>query len=398
MHIPSLERITRIVQAHVEVGRLPGAVLLVHKDGETVLSEALGKRDPDAPDAMRIDTVFRIYSMTKPIASVGLMMLVEDGLVQIADPVAKYLPEFEGITLGVVGRDDVGQPLLERIPLTELTGTRAPTVQDLLRHTSGLTYGIFGDSLVKSEYRKSGAEQGRLTNTEFSQRLATLPQAYAPGTVWEYGRSTDIVGALIERVSGQTLGAYLQARIFDPLGMVDTGFALSAASQARIAQPLKTDPDSTTLAVRLLDTSKVPIYESAGGGLLSTAPDYLRFALMLLSGGTLDGARILSAKTIALMTSDHLGEDIIRASRVHGASTEYLPGPGYGFGLGFAVRVASGEASNAGSVGDYAWSGLAGTYFWNDPKENLTVIWMMQGPYQREYYRNLVKNMVYGAL
>jgi CubicO group peptidase (beta-lactamase class C family) len=177
MHTPSLERITRIVQADIDAGRLPGAVLLVHKNGKTVLNEALGKRDPDAPDAMRSDSIFRIYSMTKPIASVGLMMLVEDGLVQISDPVAKYLPEFEGLTLGVPGRDDVGQPLLERIPLAELPGVRAPTVQDLLRHTSGLTYGIFGDSMVKAEYRQAGVEQGKLTNTEFSQRLATVPGA-----------------------------------------------------------------------------------------------------------------------------------------------------------------------------------------------------------------------------
>jgi CubicO group peptidase (beta-lactamase class C family) len=346
---------------------------------------------------MRSDSIFRIYSMTKPIASVGLMMLVEDGKVQLADPVAKYLPEFEGLTLGVEGRDEVGKPLLERIPLTELPGARAPTVQDLLRHTSGITYGIFGDSLVKSEYRKSGVEQGKLTNTEFAQRLATLPLAYAPGTVWEYGRSTDVVGALIERVSGQTLGAYLQARIFGPLGMLDTGFAVPATQQARIAQPFKTDPDSTTLAVRLLDTSRAPVYESAGGGLLSTAPDFLRFARMLLAGGTLDGVRILSAKTIALMTSDHLGADIIRASSVRGANLDYIPGPGYGFGLGFAVRLGGGEAGNAGSGGDYSWGGLAGTYFWNDPQENMTAIWMMQGPYQREYYRNLFKNLVYGA-
>jgi CubicO group peptidase (beta-lactamase class C family) len=397
MHTPSLERITRIVQSDIDAGRLPGAVMLVHKDGKIVLDQALGKRDPDALDPMRTDSIFRIYSMTKPIASVGLMMLVEDGLVQIADPVAKYLPEFEGLTLGVEGRDEVGQPQLERIPLTELPGARQPTVQDLLRHTSGITYGIFGDSLVNSAYRKSGIEQGKLTNTEFSERLATLPLAYAPGTVWEYGRSTDVVGALIERVSGQTLGAYLQARIFGPLGMVDTGFAVPVAQQTRVAQPFATDPDSTTLTVRLLDTSKVPVYESAGGGLLSTAPDYLRFARMLLAGGTLDGVRILSAKTIALMTSDHLGADIIRASRAARASTEYIPGAGYGFGLGFAVRVADGEASNAGSLGDYAWGGLAGTYFWNDPKENLIAIWMMQGPYQREYYRNLFKSMVYGA-
>jgi CubicO group peptidase (beta-lactamase class C family) len=316
--------------------------------------------------------------------------------VQLVDPIATYLPEFKNLSLGVEAVNAAGHKVLQSIPLGKVPASREPTVQDLLRHTSGITYGIFGESLLKTQYLQAEVEHGKHSNTEFSKRLAALPLAYAPGTIWEYGRSTDVLGALIERVSGQTLGAYLQARIFAPLGMVDTGFSVPAAQHARIVQPFAIDPDGQ-LPVRLLDPTKVPVYESGGGGLMSTAADYLRFARMLLAGGTLDGVRILSRKTIALMTSDHLGPDVLRASRVLGTTTGYIPGPGYGFGLGFAVRTTDGEASSPGSVGDYSWGGLAGTYFWNDPKENLIAIWMMQGPQQREYYRSLFKNMVYGA-
>ena len=396
MHTASLERLTKVVQADIASGRLPGAVMLIHKDGKTVLHQALGKRDPDASDAMQPDSIFRIYSMTKPIVSVGLMMLVEDGKVQLGDPIAKYLPEFKNLSLGVEKKDASGSVTLVATPLAQIPGAREPTVHDLMRHTSGLTYGIFGKSLLKTQYLQAGVEQGRLSNTEFSKRLATLPLAYLPGSTWEYSRSTDLVGALIERVSGQTLAAYVQARILAPLGMKDTAFWTPAEQQNRVAQPFKVDPD-TKQPVRLLDVTQAPVYESGGGGMVSTAADYLRFTRMLLAGGTLDGVRLLSSKTIALMTTDHLGADVLRVSRVIGATTGYVPGAGYGFGLGFGVRLADGEASNAGSAGDYAWGGLGGTYFWIDPKENLIGIWMIQAPFQREYYRNLFKNLVYGA-
>ena len=396
LHAASLERISRTIQADIDAGRLPGAVMVLHKDGKTVLNKALGKRDPDASDAMQADSIFRIYSMTKPIVSVGLMMLVEEGKVQLADPVSKYLPEFKNLQLGVEKKDAAGNVTLERTPLAKVPGSREPTVQDIMSHSGGLTYGVFGKSLIKSEYLKAGVEQGQVNNTEFAKRLATLPLAYLPGTTWEYSRSTDLVGALIERVSGQTLGAFLQARILTPLGMKDTGFWVPPEQQGRIAQPFKQDPDSKA-PVRLLDATKPPVFESGGGGMVSTAVDYLRFTRMLLAGGELDGVRLLSRKTLALMTSDHLGADVIRTSRMIGTTTGYLPGAGYGFGLGFAVRVAEGESPSAGSVGDYAWGGLGGTYFWIDPKENLIAIWMMQGPFQREYYRNLFKAQVYGA-
>lgn len=393
MPIPSLENITSTVQADIDAGRLPGVVMVLHRNGQTLL-QALGLRDPAALEPMRIDSIFRIYSMTKPIVSVALMMLVEEGKVQLSDPVARYLPEFTNLSLGIEVLDSTGQKVLQRQPLASVSA-QVPTVLDLLRHTSGLTYGSFGSSLLKTEYIETGVESERLSNTELTQRLASLPLAYAPGTIWEYSRATDVLGALIEHVSGHSLGAFLQARILGPLGMADTGFCVPAALQTRIAQPFAVDPDNQQ-AVKLLNPIRVPVFESGGGGLMSTAGDYLRFTRMLLAGGTLEGTRIVSAHTVRLMTRDHLGPQIIRASRALSPS-DYTPGPGYGFGLGFAVRLDDGQAIIAGNPGDYHWGGLAGTYFWNDPQENLSAIWMMQAPYQREHYRNLFRSMVYAA-
>jgi CubicO group peptidase (beta-lactamase class C family) len=305
MPTPSLAHITRTVQADIDAGRLPGVVMVLHHNGQTLLNQALGLRDPAAPDPtardpMRTDSIFRIYSMTKPIVSVALMMLVEEGKVQLLDPVARYLPEFADLSLGVETLDAAGRKVLQRQPLADVSAN-VPTVLDLLRHTSGLTYGSFGDSLLKTEYVNAGVESERLSNTELSQRLATLPLAYAPGTIWDYSRATDVLGALIERVSGHSLGAFLQTRILGPLGMVDTGFSVPPAQQARIAQPFAIDPDSQQ-AVKLQDPTQVPVFESGGGGLMSTAGDYLRFTRMLLAGGTLDGTRIVSAQTVGLMT------------------------------------------------------------------------------------------------
>ncbi len=387
----ALQKLDDLVTRDTAAGRLPGAVMLLWRDGRVVHDKVIGQRDPKTQAPMAADSIFRIYSMSKPIVSVGLMMLVEDGKVQLREPVARYLPEFKDVQLAVEKKDAAGNPVIERVP-----SPRAPTVQDLLRHTSGLTYGVFGKSLVKTEYLNAGVEGTTLSNTDFSKKIATMPLAYVPGTVWEYSRSTDVLGALIERVSGQTLGVYLQQRILGPLGMKDSGFSVPADKLNRLAEPFKLDPD-TKLAVTLLDATKPPVYESGGGGMVSTAPDYLRFCRMVLNGGELDGVRILSPKTVELMASDHLGADLIRASRVPGASTGYGPGPGAGFGLGFSVRIAAGEAVTPGSVGEIGWGGLGGTYFWIDPREKLIAIWMMQAPGQREHYRGVFKNMVYGA-
>jgi len=375
------------IQGEIAVGRIPGAVMLI-ADGERVLFErARGVRDPAGGDAMAMDTIFRIYSMTKPIVSVGAMMLVEEGRLLISDPVAKYLPELGRPEVGVELPGTDGQPVLMRVP-----AKREITVQDLLRHTSGLTYGIFGDSLVKREYRRSGVAGKDLANAELAQRLGRLPLAHQPASVWEYGHSTDLLGALIERISGLPLDRYLRQRILAPLGMDDTGFWVAPEAQRRLAEPFAVDPEGGA-PVHLIDVTRPPAFLSGGGGMVSTARDYLRFARMLLNQGSLAGVRILARKTLAFMTSDHLG-GIPGAS----AGKDYLPGPGYGFGLGFAVRTDAGRALTPGSVGDYHWSGLAGTYFWVDPRERFTAIWLMQAPEQRARYRQLYRNLVYAAL
>ncbi|OGB25830.1 MAG: serine hydrolase [Burkholderiales bacterium RIFCSPLOWO2_02_FULL_57_36] len=325
--------------------------------------------------------------MTKPIVSVGLMMLVEEGKLLISDPVSKYLPELSGLKVGVEKTGADGTISLSLVPVE-----KEMTVQDLLRHTSGLTYGIFGESLVKSEYRQAGVERSSITNSEFMERLAIVPLAYQPGTTWEYSRSTDVLGILIERISGVTLDVYVDERILKPLKMKDSGFWVPPDQHHRIAQAFQTDPD-TGQRIRLLDVRSKPSFLSGGGGMVSTARDYLRFANMLRGGGAYDGVRLLSRKTVQYMTSDHL-------CTMPGvtASPTFLPGPGYGFGLGFAVRTSIGGAYSPGSIGDFNWSGLGGTYFWIDPVEDLIAIWMMQAPEQRAHYRQLYRNLVYAAI
>jgi len=363
-----LERIEPTVRADVERGRIPGAVMLVARDGQVLMHKALGQQDAAKGVAMRTDSIFRIYSMTKPIVSVAAMMLVEEGRLQLSDPVSQHIPELKGLRVGV----EKGGAL-EIVP-----AVREPTVQDLMRHTSGFTYGVFGKSLVKDIYTKNGIDASDHDNAEFVKKLATAPLMYQPGTTWEYGRSTDVLGHLIERVSGQPLDRFLEERIFGPLGMKDTGFFVPAEKHSRIAEPFAADP-------KMLEVREKPKYLAGGQGLVSTAADYLRFAQMLLNGGELEGRRLLARKTVGYMTADHLGA--IRG-----------PAPGYGFGLGFAVRLADGQAANPGSAGDYNWAGFGGTYFWVDPKERLVAIWMMQSTAQRNYYRGLYRDMVYGAM
>ena len=387
LHPERLQHITRAVQADIDADRIPGAVMLISHQDKLVYETALGRQDPAADTPMSIDTIFRIYSMTKPIVSVAVMMLVEEGRLLIGQPVSAYLPELGQPGVGVQGADREGRPVLETV-----AAHKEMTVQDLLRHTSGLTYGIFGESMVKSTYAEAGVERRDVTNDELVRRLAKVPLAYQPGTVWEYSRSTDVLGALVERISGMALDEFLQQRILGPLGMKDSGFWVSEGQQHRIAEAFDTDPDSG-VEVKLLNVRSKPAFLSGGGGMVSTGHDYLRFARMLANHGTLDGVRILSRKTVQYMTSDHLGD--LPGARM---TPDFLPGPGYGFGLGFAVRIADGDAIVPGSLGDYNWSGLAGTYFWVDPTENLVAIWLMQAPEQRAHYRQLFRNLVYAAL
>ena len=378
----SSERLARIgiaLRNDVEKGRLPGAVVLVARKGRIAYFEAVGFRDQASGAPLRRDDIFRVYSMTKPFTSVAVMMLRDEGRLELGDPVSKYLTQLGGRQVGVEGKDAAGKPTL-----TLEAAQREMTIQDLLRHTSGLTYGVFGTGAVKKLYLDGGVDSWDLTNAELIDRLAKVPLASQPGTKWEYSRSTDVLGRVVEVVSGQSLATFLEARLFRPLRMSDTGFWVPKDKQSRIAQPLALDPD-TKQPIRLIDVTGPPKYESGGAGAVSTAMDYARFSQMLLNQGRLDGTRLLARKTVELMTADHLG-------RLEG------PGPGYGFGLGFAVRRDAGVANTSGSVGEYNWSGLGGTAFWIDPKEELVGVFMMQAPNQRTYYRQLFKSLVLQAI
>jgi CubicO group peptidase (beta-lactamase class C family) len=335
---------------------------------------------------MSRDTIFRIYSMSKPITSLAAMSLVEDGKIALGDPVSRYLPQFGDVKVGIEKPGPDGKPVLE------LVGPRRPmTIQDLLRHTSGLTYGIFGTGLVKEQYLDANLFSGDPTNAEFVERLAKLPLASHPGTVWDYSHSTDVLGRVVEVVSAKALLEFEQERILGPLGMKDTAFHVADMKKhARVAEPFV---DDRTIGKDTLffDPRVAPKWESGGGGMVGTAMDYARFVQTLLNGGVLDGKRIVGPKTIQYMTANH-----VDASIAPGAL--YLPGPGFGFGLGFAVRKEAGVSPVPGSVGEFNWGGAGGTYFWADPKEDLFVVYMMQSPRQRVYYRSLLKNMVYAAI
>jgi CubicO group peptidase (beta-lactamase class C family) len=373
-----LQRLLAVLQADIDRGRLPGAVALVARRGKVALFESLGRQDPAAGSPMTRDSIFRIYSMTKPVVSVAVMMLVEQGRLLLSDPVARHLPEFASQKVAV---ERGGQVTLEDVH-------RPATVQDLLRHTAGLTYEFLGSADVQRQYGKLQMGSRERSNAEFSSVLAGLPLMYQPGSVWEYSRATDVLGRLVEVLSGLTLGEYLRRHIFLPLGMHDTGFAVEPSEHARIAEPFAHDPDGG-VPMRVLEPRRVAAMESGGGGLLSTAMDYARFLQFMRNRGELDGVRLLGSRTVDFMTADHLG-----AIPVTG---DVLP-PGYGFGLGFAVRTATGIASVPGSKGLYYWGGIAGTTFFVDPAEDLFALLMIQAPNQRDHYRPLFRSLVYAAL
>ena len=383
-----LARIGAILRDDVERGRIPGAVIMVARRGKLAYVEAVGFRDKAAGAPMTRDAIFRIASMTKPMVSVAAMMLYEEGRLLMADPVSKYLPALGKRQVGIEKVDPVtGKTVFYTVP-----AEREMTVQDLLRHTSGLPYGARGTSRIHAEYPASSSAAAReLTGTEFIDRLAKAPLLHQPGSNWEYGFSSDVLGRVVEVVSGKTLGQFLEERIFRPLRMPDTGFVVPADKHARLAAGFATDPD-TGKPVTLPDAKTAPKFECGGGCAVSTAGDYIRFGQMLANRGILDGTRLLGRKTVEYMTADHLGTAI-------GTGTDYIPGPGYGFGLGFAVRRAAGVADLNGSAGDFNWGGAYGTYFWVDPKEELVVVSMTQAPGPiRVYYRHMIKSLALQAI
>jgi CubicO group peptidase (beta-lactamase class C family) len=374
-----LARMSDAFKREIDKGTVPGLTVMVARRGQIGWFEALGRQNPARSAPMARDSIFRIFSMTKPIVSVGIMQLVEDGTLLLNEPLAKYIPEFAEQKVGV---ENNGK--LDRMPLA-----RPITIQDLLRHTSGITYDHTGDGLVQQMYKESRLRDRKISNAEHATMVASLPLMCQPGAEWNYSRSTDILGRIIEVVSGKTLGAYLTERILAPLQMAETAFHTGAENAGRLAEPFSADP-WTGEAVNLFDMLEQPVMESGGGGLVSTTMDYARFCQMLLNGGALDNDRIIGRKTLRLMASNHLDANV----KINGT----LLSPGHGFGLGFAVRTHEGMAPFAGSVGQFFWSGRGGTFFWIDPAEELFAVLMSQGPGQREHLRNLVRSLVYAAV
>jgi CubicO group peptidase (beta-lactamase class C family) len=370
-----LAHIHTVMNRHVAEKQIPGAAGLIARRGKIAYQEAFGMADVEAGKPMRLDTIHRIYSMTKPVTSVAVMMLYEEGKFQLNDPVGKYLPEFAKMQVAIDEKDpQTGKPTLKTAP-----AKRPITVRDLLRHTAGLSYGFFSDTLVDQEYRKARILSD-LNLAEFVTNLSKIPLLHEPGTRWHYSVSVDVLGRLVEVLSGKPFDQFLQERIFAPLDMRDTGFYVPADKKDRFAKLYSPTKDGKIQPAVICATRQecvekfpnaVPSYlepptlPSGGGGLVSTAYDYLRFCQMLLNKGQYDGKRLLSRKTVQLMSSDNLGT---------------IPGmgPGAGFGLGFAVSKAPGEAGMMGSPGEYNWGGAAGTRFWIDPQEELIGIFMIQ--------------------
>src|SRR6266480_74468 len=379
-----LQRVGDYIRNEIATGKIPGAILLIQQHGQPVYFENFGVRDVATKLPMTADTIFRIYSMSKPITSVAAMMLVEDGKLSLDDPLSKYIPAFAGVKVGVDKRDEDGKPVLVLEPLN-----RPITIEDLLRHTSGLTYGFYGDSGVRKLYVNSDLFKDDFDNAEFAERLARLPLAEQPGTLWDYGHSTDVLGRVIEVVSGQSLFQFEKRRLLDPLGMTDTAFYVTdAAKRPRIAEPMPDDRFVTPIA-GIRDPMQPRRWESGGAGMVGTIGDYARFAQMLLNSGTLEGQRYLKPETIALMTSDHIGPETKIAHEPF-----YFPGDTSGFGLGFAVRTVV-PANTSWPLGEYRWDGAAGTSFFVDPRDDMFAICMVQAPSQGGRIQFELKTLIY---
>ena len=380
-----LGRIAQVLKADVERGRIPGAVVLVARKGRVVYLEAVGFRDKATGAPMTRDAIFRIASMTKPLTTVAAMQLWEEGRLLLSDPVSKHLPALADLKVGVERVD----PATAKAVVQTVALDREMTIQDLMRHTSGLTYGNRGKTAIHQLYPESSTVASQtLTGEELIARLGRTPLLHQPATVWEYGLSVDVLGRVVEVVAGKPLAQVLEERIYRPLGMTDTMFLLSPDRSGRLAQPLATHPE-TGQPYTVPDPTVKRKFDCGGGCAVPTVNDYARFAQMLLNRGALDGRRVLAPRTVDFMTADHLGA-IARPA-------VYSAGPGYTWGLGFAVRLERGLSPMAGSPGDYFWPGAYATYFWVDPKLELVVVSMLQSPLGRQY-NPLMRSLVHQGL
>lgn len=390
-----LARIDAFIQKnYIDTGKLPCALTQIWRHGKLAYNSVLGNADVERGLPLKADSLFRIYSMTKPITSIAFMMLVEEGKASLDDPVARYIPSWEGLSVfqaGVTGAFQTRKP------------AKAMRVIDLLRHTSGLTYGFQQRSNVDAAYRALKLDgfntEGGLE--QFVATLANVPLEFDPGDAWNYSVSTDVLGYLVQVISGMPFEAFLRERIFEPLNMVDTGFFVPEAQQHRLTACYVLDQRGKVVLQDDPATSNFltdPATKSGGGGLISTAEDYMRFSRMLLNGGELDGARIVSPKTLKMMTMNHLpgGKELGELS--NSPFSESLV-DGLGFGLGFAVTVDQARTMNNGSLGEYFWGGMASTGFWIDPVEDIAVVFMTQLIPSNAYpIRRELRTLVYSAL
>jgi CubicO group peptidase (beta-lactamase class C family) len=388
-NLQKLARVGDYLRDQVAQGKIPGAILLIQQHGKPVYHEFFGVRDVATKLPMTDDTIFRLFSLTKPITSVVAMQLIEEGKLRLDDPVAKYLPSFADVKVGVEKKVEDGAKMLELVP-----PNRPPTILDLMRQTSGITYGFYGDSLVRKAYASANIYAGDFDNAEFAERIAKLPLAEQPGTLWDYGHSTDILGRIIEIVSGKSLLGVEKEKLLTPLGMTSTSFYVTdPAKKDLIAKPMPNDSDFRVGFESSADV--VMKWESGGGGMVSTMADMARFSQMVLNGGALDGKQYLSPKAFELMTSDQVGP----GSGV-GRDFFYFPGDGFGFGLGFGVRTDPGNAKPppAGSLGELKWDGASGCYFVIDRKQDMFFVLLEQMPSQRQIIQPAVKKLIYEAM
>ncbi|MGY3549718.1 CubicO group peptidase (beta-lactamase class C family) [Bradyrhizobium sp. USDA 4472] len=383
-----LAKVSDYIRNEIATGKIPGAILLLQQHGKPVYYENFGVRDVATEISMSADTIFRLYSMSKPVTSVLAMMLVEEGKLAINDPVSKYIPAFADMKVGVEKKAEDNKVSLELEPLN-----RPVTIEDLMRHTAGIPYGYYGGDLVNKLYADAGLFDNKdRTNAEFVAKIAALPLAEQPGTIWDYGHGTDVLGRIIEVISGESLYQFAKERLLDPLGMKDTAFYVAdPAKWPRIAEPMPQDRAISPMT-EVRDIRKPLKWESGGGGLVGSIGDYARFSQMLLNRGTLDGRRYLKPETIAVMTSDHVGpETHVERDR------NYYPGESSGYGLGVAVRT-SVPPGTSWPVGEYRWDGVGGTFFFIDPEDDLFGIFMVQTPSQRGRIQLALKTLIYQAM
>jgi CubicO group peptidase (beta-lactamase class C family) len=388
-NLQKLQRVGEFFRAEIAGGKIPGAIVLIQQHGKPVYHEFFGVRDVATGLPMTDDTIFRLYSMSKPITSVAAMMLIDEGRLKLDDPVAKYIPSFAEAKVGVEKNDDHGGKVLELVPVN-----RPITILDLMRHTSGIVYGFYGDGMVRHLYDKAKIYDGDFDNAEFAERIARLPLAVQPGTLWDYGHSTDILGRVMEVVSGKSLLQFEQERLFGPIGMTNTNFFVADPSKFKlVAQPMPNDSEFKTGFEHTPTVARK--WESGGGGMLSTMADLARFSQMLVNGGSLDGKQYLSPKAFELMASDHVGPG-------SGVSHEvfYFPGDGFGYGFGFGVRTEPGVAKPPppGSLGELKWDSASGCYFVIDRRQDMFFVLLEQTPSERVRIQRTVKQLIYEAL